>query len=174
MRGVLTDLGLDTGSAPKPAGAGGPFVPARLAEASAFERQLYRVQLARTQVDALARTLVAVPVRKPIPGEVDMTSGFGVRVDPFLHGAAMHTGIDLRGDEGEPVRATAAGTVTYAGWQGGYGVVSFGTKDLEWVRGYIRNQREHHARGTVVDRLEWITTDDTSVPMAKAEQREAP
>jgi len=121
MRGVLTDLGLDTGSAPKPAGAGGPFVPARLAEASAFERQLYRVQLARTQVDALARTLVAVPVRKPIPGEVDMTSGFGVRVDPFLHGAAMHTGIDLRGDEGEPVRATAAGTVTYAGWQGGYG-----------------------------------------------------
>jgi murein DD-endopeptidase MepM/ murein hydrolase activator NlpD len=121
MRGVLTDLGIDGGSAPKPPAVGGPFVPARLAEASAFERQLYRVQLARTQVDALARTLVAVPVRKPIPGEVDMTSGFGVRVDPFLHGAAMHTGIDLRGDEGEPVRATAAGTVTHAGWNGGYG-----------------------------------------------------
>jgi murein DD-endopeptidase MepM/ murein hydrolase activator NlpD len=121
MRGVLTDLGIDTGSAPKPPAAGGPFVPAKLAEASAFERQLYRVHLARTQVDALARTLVVVPVRKPIPGEVDMTSGFGVRVDPFLHGAAMHTGIDLRGEEGEPVRATAAGTVTHAGWNGGYG-----------------------------------------------------
>jgi len=121
MRGVLTDLGIDGGSAPKPLAVGGPFVPAKLAEASAFERQLYRVQLARTQVDALARTLVAVPVRKPIPGEVDMTSGFGVRVDPFLHGAAMHTGIDLRGDEGEPVRATAAGAVTHAGWNGGYG-----------------------------------------------------
>jgi len=121
MRGVLTDLGIDAGSAPRPPAVGGPFVPARLAEASAFERQLYRVQLARTQVDGLARTLVAVPVRKPIPGEVDMTSGFGVRVDPFLHGAAMHTGIDLRGDEGEPVRATAAGTVTHAGWNGGYG-----------------------------------------------------
>ena len=121
MRGVLTDLGIDTGSAPKPPSAGGPFVPAKLAEASAFERQLYRVQLARTQVDALARSLVVVPVRKPIPGEVDMTSGFGVRVDPFLHGAAMHTGIDLRGEEGEPVRATAVGTVTHAGWNGGYG-----------------------------------------------------
>ena len=121
MRGVLTDLGIDTGSAPKPPAAGGPFVPAKLAEASAFERQLYRVHLARTQIDALARTLVVVPVRKPIPGEVDMTSGFGVRVDPFLHGAAMHTGIDLRGEEGEPVRATAAGTVTHAGWSGGYG-----------------------------------------------------
>jgi murein DD-endopeptidase MepM/ murein hydrolase activator NlpD len=33
----------------------------------------------------------------------------------------MHTGIDLRGDEGEPVRATAAGAVTHAGWNGGYG-----------------------------------------------------
>jgi murein DD-endopeptidase MepM/ murein hydrolase activator NlpD len=121
MRGVLTDLGIDTGSAPKAAALGGPFVPAKLAEASAFERQLYRVQLARTQVDALARTLVTVPVRKPIPGEVDMSSGFGVRVDPFLHGAAMHTGIDLRGEEGETVRATAAGTVSHAGWSGGYG-----------------------------------------------------
>src|SRR5262245_33567716 len=30
-------------------------------------------------------------------------------------------------------------------WQSGYGVVSFGKKDLEWVRGYIQNQREHHA-----------------------------
>ena len=42
-------------------------------------------------------------------------------------------------------------------WQAGYGVVSFGTKDLEWVNSYIRGQREHHARGTAVDRLERIT-----------------
>jgi murein DD-endopeptidase MepM/ murein hydrolase activator NlpD len=33
----------------------------------------------------------------------------------------MHTGIDLRGDAGEPVRATASGNVTIAGRQGGYG-----------------------------------------------------
>ena len=31
-------------------------------------------------------------------------------------------------------------------WQTGYGVVSFGTKDLEWVVNYIRNQKEHHKR----------------------------
>ena len=31
-------------------------------------------------------------------------------------------------------------------WQTGYGVVSFGTKDLEWVVNYIRNQKEHHNR----------------------------
>jgi hypothetical protein len=27
-------------------------------------------------------------------------------------------------------------------WQRGYGVVSFGTKDLQWVIDYIRNQKE--------------------------------
>lgn len=41
-------------------------------------------------------------------------------------------------------------------WQAGYGVVSFGTKDLPWVAAYIRNQKEHHARGTTHERLERI------------------
>ena len=27
-------------------------------------------------------------------------------------------------------------------WQAGYGVVSFGTKDLPWVNEYVRNQKE--------------------------------
>ncbi len=56
-------------------------------------------------------------------------------------------------------------------WQAGYGVVSFGTGDLPWVRDYVRNQREHHARGKVEDRLERITAIETR---AEAEQREAP
>jgi putative transposase len=41
-------------------------------------------------------------------------------------------------------------------WQTGYGVVSFGTKDLEWVVKYVRYQKEHHAQGTTVERLEKI------------------
>jgi putative transposase len=41
-------------------------------------------------------------------------------------------------------------------WQDGYGVVSFGTGDLEWVKSYVRNQKEHHARGTTHERLERI------------------
>ena len=45
-------------------------------------------------------------------------------------------------------------------WQGGYGVVSFGTKDLDWVVNYIRNQKEHHKKGTTIERLEKITHDD--------------
>lgn len=40
------------------------------------------------------------------------------------------------------------------GWQSGYGVVSFGAKDLPWVVDYIRFQKEHHASGQIHDRLE--------------------
>lgn len=41
-------------------------------------------------------------------------------------------------------------------WQSGYGVVSFGTKDLEWVVAYVRNQKEHHRVGSIHERLERI------------------
>ena len=56
-------------------------------------------------------------------------------------------------------------------WQGGYGAVSFGTKDLEWVKAYVRNQRQHHAQGTVHERLERITSEEAE---AQAAQREPP
>ena len=41
-------------------------------------------------------------------------------------------------------------------WQSGYGVVSFGTRDLPWVLDYVRNQRDHHAAGKTSARLERI------------------
>ena len=46
-------------------------------------------------------------------------------------------------------------------WQTGYGVVSFGTKDLEWVVSYIRNQKEHHRKGSIYERLERIAMDES-------------
>jgi putative transposase len=39
-------------------------------------------------------------------------------------------------------------------WQSGYGVVSFGTRDLQWVINYIQHQKEHHAKGDIYERLE--------------------
>jgi len=45
-------------------------------------------------------------------------------------------------------------------WQTGYGVVSFGTKDLDWMINYIRNQKEHHKKRTTIERLEKITRDE--------------
>jgi murein DD-endopeptidase MepM/ murein hydrolase activator NlpD len=120
MRGVLADLGLKLDA--NPPASGGPFVPVKLpSETQGFERALTRVNIARAYADKLSATLVAVPLREPVTGEIDFTSPFGVRIDPFLHVPAMHTGIDFRGSFGEPIHATAAGTVTTAGWSGGYG-----------------------------------------------------
>ena len=124
MRVVLADLGLDLSKiAPPPPvrATGGPFVPASVTGVSAFDRQLYRIRLARGHVDRLSRTLAAVPIRKPMTGELESTSGFGMRADPFIRAPAMHTGLDFRADVGEPARATASGTGTIAGWNGGYG-----------------------------------------------------
>ncbi|MEN6452051.1 MAG: hypothetical protein ABFC96_16295 [Thermoguttaceae bacterium] len=45
-------------------------------------------------------------------------------------------------------------------WQTGYGVVSFGTRDLDWVKEYVRNQRQHHAQGKTFDRLERFAAFD--------------
>jgi murein DD-endopeptidase MepM/ murein hydrolase activator NlpD len=125
MRGVITDLGLDIGqleAATPRAGMGGPFVPVKLtADAGSFERQLYRINISRSQVERLNRTLALVPYRKPVVGEVELSSGFGIRSDPFLGRPAMHTGLDFRGSIGDPVRATANGKVVSSGWSGGYG-----------------------------------------------------
>jgi murein DD-endopeptidase MepM/ murein hydrolase activator NlpD len=122
MRGVLADLGLGAAARSATEGTGGPFVPYRLASAATpFERQVHHIAVARAQADKLSRTLATVPLRQPVTGELDTSSGFGVRIDPFLNRPAMHTGIDFRGTPGEPVRATASGTVTAAGWSGGYG-----------------------------------------------------
>ena len=44
-------------------------------------------------------------------------------------------------------------------WQRGYGIVSFGTKDLRWVVEYISNQKEHHKKGEIYDRLEKSSVD---------------
>jgi murein DD-endopeptidase MepM/ murein hydrolase activator NlpD len=120
LRGVFVVLGLKH-DAPAPA-TGGPFVPLKLpGEGREFERALTRVNVARAQAEQLSRALIAIPVRKPVAGDIDLSSTFGVRVDPFLHVAAMHTGLDFRGEVGDPIHATAAGTVTAAGWSGGYG-----------------------------------------------------
>jgi murein DD-endopeptidase MepM/ murein hydrolase activator NlpD len=129
MRGVLADLGVDVGKQPPGAAGevvvamGGPFVPLPVAkDAMSFERQVHRVKVARAQIARFTRTLGTLPVRKPLD-DIDLMSGFGARMDPFTGSPAMHTGLDLHGETGDRVRATADGTVTAAGWGGGYGRV---------------------------------------------------
>lgn len=120
IQAVLAELGL--APAADPVAMGGPFVP--VVEGSQLQDEnlaLLKDALARRRgLEAVAARL---PLRQPIEGQLDVTSVFGVRRDPFYGRLALHTGIDLRRDFGSQVRAVAAGTVTVAGSESGYGTL---------------------------------------------------
>ena len=61
------------------------------------------------------------------PSKGVITSPYGTRVDPVTGAAsAFHEGVDIADDYGTPIVATAAGTVTFAGYtEGGYGCLLY-------------------------------------------------
>jgi murein DD-endopeptidase MepM/ murein hydrolase activator NlpD len=61
----------------------------------------------------------AEAMRMPVAASV--SSSFGMRVHPILGSHRFHRGVDLRAGFGTPIRASADGRVTFAGWNGGYG-----------------------------------------------------
>ncbi|MBE8722130.1 M23 family metallopeptidase [Sphingobacterium pedocola] len=70
----------------------------------------------------LDRKLTGIPIGVPHPGKI--TSRFGYRRNPFTNrGREMHSGIDLKGRTGDPVKVTARGKVIFAGYEGAYGNV---------------------------------------------------
>ncbi len=50
-----------------------------------------------------------------------VTSGFGVRADPFTGQPTQHDGVDVQAAYGDPIVAAYDGTVISAGERGGYG-----------------------------------------------------
>ncbi|MDQ0469028.1 M23 family metallopeptidase [Labrys wisconsinensis] len=124
VREALDEIGLDADRfLPRaaPVAEGGPYIPADLPlDATPFDMELGKAQAALSRAEGLDQALTKVPLRRPFP-HAEITSGFGVRIDPFLGTGALHAGIDFREEIGAPVRATASGVVTEAGWSGGYG-----------------------------------------------------
>lgn len=57
------------------------------------------------------------------PKVAGMTSGFGMRHDPFTGELKAHKGIDLSGQTGDAILAAQPGTVVFAGNKPGYGNV---------------------------------------------------
>ncbi len=103
-------------------GVGGPFVPLPSgSEADGFELAAAQAQNSLMQLTRLRQASAALPLARPTSAEADLTSGFGMRIDPFTRGPAMHTGLDFKAEYGADARATAAGTVAAAEYSGGYG-----------------------------------------------------
>ena len=67
-------------------------------------------------VSTVRRRYSATPSRWPIIGRI--VSRFGYRVYPWR---GFHTGLDISGRYGSPIRSTADGTVAFVGWRQGYG-----------------------------------------------------
>jgi murein DD-endopeptidase MepM/ murein hydrolase activator NlpD len=80
-----------------------------------------RLTVVRNVVDKRNALAAATPSIWPARGW--LTSTMGVRQDPITGDADFHPGLDIAGDKGQPVYATAAGTVSHAGWENGYGNV---------------------------------------------------
>ncbi len=78
-----------------------------------------RLSLLERQFSRRSALIAATPTVWPVRGAV--TSGYGLRTDPFSGGAAAHEGIDISTSRGEPVLATADGVVLLSGWAGEFG-----------------------------------------------------
>lgn len=70
-------------------------------------------------VSSVVNPTAETPNIWPVAGPI--SSCYGYRTSPGGIGSTFHEGVDIAGDYGTPISATAAGTVTQAGWVGGYG-----------------------------------------------------
>ncbi|TPJ42637.1 M23 family peptidase [Mesorhizobium sp. B2-5-4] len=97
---------------------GGPLIP--LDSSMIFDSKVKELDEALDTLDQLKKEARRLPLANPAPGH-SVTSPFGVRTDPLLGTAALHSGMDFRAPIGMPAKVTAPGIVTKAGWNGGYG-----------------------------------------------------
>lgn len=115
---------------------GGPWVPPRFQTSSShdliqdFSSALDEFSQTQAAVKNLSQSwtaqlswLHALPTGIPMGKDYRVTSGFGIRNDPFTGQLAMHEGLDFVAEVGSPIVAAAAGTVTRSGWDASYGNV---------------------------------------------------
>jgi len=109
---VMGNIGVELKKSKKKSASsasGGPFIPAK--------EQSYDDLLKKT--DKYLNTIRTIPLGKPVSGTI--SSGFGSRSDPLNNKKATHEGVDIRGEQGDRIRATAGGKVLQAFKNGSYG-----------------------------------------------------
>lgn len=102
---------------------GGPFIawPGG-GEARVTDPAIRQLAVKLDRMRQLESLLDAVP--SGLPAErMALSSGFGMRYDPFNGQRALHAGLDFAGAHGSPIRAAAAGRIVFAGVKAGYGNV---------------------------------------------------
>lgn len=119
---MLRTLGIDASRlhSGKTLAMGGPFEPVTPGASTDADPQFRALFASYKRLDQLQQGVVSVPSLRPVR-DVNFTSGYGVRSDPFRGSAAMHAGIDMAGPIGTPIYAAADGVVGRAQWANGYG-----------------------------------------------------
>lgn len=83
------------------------------------QRISYKYENLSNMLEQLEQKSVTPNLWPTTSGEI--SSRYGYRSDPFGYGGDFHPGIDIAANYGEPVYASAAGSVEQASWNGGYG-----------------------------------------------------
>ena len=129
------------------------LIAAAQAQANAAAQQ----QRAGTQAQRTVNVSSDAPFQWPVDGPRGVNSGFGWRTHPISGRGEHHTGLDLRGAHGTPIRAADDGTVTFAGWMRGYGntiVIDHGVNSAgqRITTLYAHNSINHVTQGQRVTR----------------------
>lgn len=85
-----------------------------------------------------------------------LTSCFGWRIHPITGTKKFHSGVDLAGDYGDPVKAALGGTVTEACWIDGYGYTVIINHGHGYSTLYGHNQGFHVSAGQKVKKGQLI------------------
>ncbi|HEY3042165.1 MAG TPA: peptidoglycan DD-metalloendopeptidase family protein [Pyrinomonadaceae bacterium] len=101
-------------------GTGGPALPLDADSLAALEGKMSQIERKIRAYEGVLRKRGYTPTVWPVVGKLE--SGFGGRRDPFGGNSyEFHSGQDINAATGDPVVAGASGTVTFVGWQSGYG-----------------------------------------------------
>ena len=96
--------------------------------------------------------LNTLPTGIPIGGEYHMSSGFGMRNDPFTGTLARHEGLDFTAVSGTPILAAADGVITRSGWEETYGNIIEITHAEGFVTRYAHISKRYALEGQSVKR----------------------
>ncbi len=133
---IATPVNLRDKMSKKDDAKGGPWIAPRLhtSNSQSLAQEMKAALEDFTQAEAAVKTLAqnwasqlswlnSLPTGIPMGKDYRITSGFGIRNDPFTGLLAMHEGLDFVAEVGSPIVATAAGTVIRSEYDHAYGNV---------------------------------------------------
>ncbi len=151
-------------------GKGGPLLPTSRHDAPQNQPLAHTMDSAMHDIDAFEKAvsnmredwskqlvwLQTLPTGVPIGGDFRVTSGWGMRLDPFTGQLARHEGLDFTAASGTAILAAADGVVTRSGWENTYGNIVEVTHAEGFMTRYAHISQRRVAEGQRVKRGQHI------------------